>query len=642
MPSAYDEFCPRPALPVLHEKPAIGGLTNGEGSSFTSKSGGTIHLIEKGSQAGESAGESFEIGIVQAAARHAFEVRRLILKLEAEIERLNGHALPDSNDDADGKGQPLLGHHGNGHGGGDLQIDAMRADMVGQEDLQKTNEQVEEPTSELETDVYTNAEGRASFCWGTNGDESDEPKNDASNTSEGKPLFGGWKCAAGSKKKGRIQQTPASLMAANRRQKFADNVLGADISFANPCNEQKSLRCIVGHPIFDALAAIMIIMNAATIGVETQYESRRVDTPPAVETIGIVLAAFFLGELILRIAVHQKQWFTDPDMRIWNYFDAFLVGMSLADLIALYGFAGSGASGLDEIKMLKTLRIVRVFRVFRFFRQLTQLALMIGDSVRSLVWAMVLLGVIIYVFAIVITAQATSYIHIRVETDNPDWFDAADSSTDVTVSALNLAFGTLSRTVYTLFQTVLGGVSWGEVTTPLLKVGVLPFVLLLGYISFVVLAVLNVVTGVFVDNAFRSAEKQRSLAIQKEIDRKEQYIDQIKEFFQALDQDGSGDVTTAELAEMLADPTLSAYFRVLGFDIEDATRFVDLLDADESGSLGIEEFLEGCLRLRGSAQAVDVHQIIQMVKTLQRSLIELRSDLKIGASHSVAKPNICL
>jgi len=584
---------------------------------------------------------------VQAAARHAFEVRRLILKLEAEIERLNGHALPDSsNVDGNGEGEPLLGSNRNGHGRGAFPIDEKLADTEGLEDLKEEDEQVEEQTSEQleeperETDVYTDAEGRVSFFWGTKGDEVEKDNSKA--TKFKTSLLGSWKHAtAGKKKKGR--HATHMMRAQTKRQEFRDHVLGADMSAAlNPCNEPKSLRCMVSHPIFDALAAIMIVMNAATIGVETQCAARREEVPRAVEILGIVLAVFFCCELVLRIAVHQKQWFVNPDMRLWNYFDALLVIMSLADLITLYGFANSGSSALDEIKMLKTLRIIRVFRVFRFFRQLTQLALMIGDSVRSLVWAMVLLGVIIYVFAIVITAQATSYVQSLVETDSPDWFDAADSSRDVTVSALNLAFGTLSRTVYTLFQTVLGGVSWGEVTTPLLKVGVLPFVLLLGYISFVVLAVLNVVTGVFVDNAFRSAEKQRELAIQKEIERKEQYVDQIKEFFQALDQDGSGDVTTAELAEMLADPTLSAYFRVLGFDIEDATRFVDLLDADESGSLGVEEFLEGCLRLRGRAQAVDVHHIIQMVKTLQRSFIELRSDLGMGSCSTVTKPSLCL
>lgn len=637
LPPTRDGFCSPLALPVLHEKPALNGITNGQGDGFASKSGGGSHLIEKGSQAGERAGESFEIGIVQAAARHAFEVRRLILKLEAEIARLNGHALLDSSTvDGNGEGEALLGSNGNGQGRGAFPIDEKLADTEGLEDLKEKDEQVEEQTSEQleeperETDVHT-GEGRVSFFWGEDGDENER---DDSRASKGKmTLLGSWKRAtAGKKKRGR--HATNMMSAQTKRQEFRDHVLGADMSAAlNPCNEPKSLRCMVSHPIFDALAAVMIVTNAATIGVETQCAARRQEVPQAVETLGIVLAIFFCCELVLRIAVHQKQWFVDPDMRLWNYFDALLVIMSLADLITLYGFANSGSSALDEIKMLKTLRIIRVFRVFRFFRQLTQLALMIGDSVRSLVWAMVLLGVIIYVFAIVITAQATSYIQSRVETDSPDWFDAADSSRDVTVSALNLAFGTLSRTVYTLFQTVLGGQSWGEVSTPLLKVGVLPFVLLLGYISFVVLAVLNVVTGVFVDNAFRSAEKQRELAIQKEIERKEQYVDQIKEFFQALDQDGSGDVTTAELAEMLADPTLSAYFRVLGFDIEDATRFVDLLDADESGSLGVEEFLEGCLRLRGRAQAVDVHHIIQMVKTLQRSFIELRSDLGLVGAY---------
>lgn len=92
-----------------------------------------------------------------------------------------------------------------------------------------------------------------------------------------------------------------------------------------------------------------------------------------------------------------------------------------------------------------------------------------------------------------------------------------------------------------------------------------------------------------------------------------------------MDQDDSGDVTPEELAEMLKDPTLSAYFRVLGFEIDDAARFINLLDKDKDGAISMEEFLRGCLQYRGVATAVDMHQCLRLVRQTQRALLELRS-----------------
>ncbi|CAE7320757.1 pex6 [Symbiodinium pilosum] len=189
--------------------------------------------------------------------------------------------------------------------------------------------------------------------------------------------------------------------------------------------------------------------------------------------------------------------------------------------------------------------------------------------------------------------------------NSKDWQEVAAEHEDVYVRVLESAYG------------VLSGLRSLEAEAGMR--------LLLIYVAFVVLAVLNVVTGVFVDNAFRCAEKQRSLAIQKEMDRQEQFVQQIRDFFAAMDQDDSGDVTPEELAEMLKDPTLSAYFRVLGFEIDDAARFINLLDKDKDGSISVEEFLRGCLKYRGMATAVDMHQCLRLVRQTQRSLVELRS-----------------
>lgn len=52
------------------------------------------------------------------------------------------------------------------------------------------------------------------------------------------------------------------------------------------------------------------------------------------------------------------------------------------------------------------------------------------------------------------------------------------------------------------------------------------------------------------------------------------------------------------------------YFQTLGLDVWDAWSFFKLLDKDSGGAVEVEEFLMGCLRLRGQATAMDVGKII--------------------------------
>ena len=58
--------------------------------------------------------------------------------------------------------------------------------------------------------------------------------------------------------------------------------------------------------------------------------------------------------------------------------------------------------------------------------------------------------------------------------------------------------------------------------------------------------------------------------------------------------------------EKINCPEVREYFESLGLDIWDAWSFFKLLDLDAGGEVEIDEFLMGCLRLRGAARAIDV------------------------------------
>merc|ERR1712032_326938 len=136
------------------------------------------------------------------------------------------------------------------------------------------------------------------------------------------------------------------------------------------------------------------------------------------------------------------------------------------------------------------------------------------------------------------------------------------------------------------------------------------------YVLFMIFGVLNVLTGVFVDSAMRAAEQDREQAIAVSIEEQNSYVQKIKQIFYEADRDHSGTVSYEELKSLLQNQVVQVYLRTLGVEASEACGLFVLLDADSSGSVCIEEFVSGCIRLKGEAKAVDVAYLMYENKKL--------------------------
>lgn len=273
-----------------------------------------------------------------------------------------------------------------------------------------------------------------------------------------------------------------------------------------------------------------------------------------------------------------------------------------------------------SMKMLKLFRIMRVFRVFRFFRELGNWAMMIIDSLKSLFGALILLGIIVYVFAVSLSMNTADWLIQQESAGMVDRMLYEDVET---------WFGSLGSTVYTLMLSILGGVSWHIVCDLLFRIDILSACMLLFYIMFTIFSVLNVITGVFVDSAIQTTNSQRDIQIERELELKDSFLKSLKDFFEALDTDGNGAIHLDEIKIMLQDQTLAAYFAVLGFDEVNAHQIFHLLDDDESGEVSIQEFLDGCAKLKGQARSIDVHAIMHQYRALHRDISFVGSQLGV-------------
>ena len=367
---------------------------------------------------------------------------------------------------------------------------------------------------------------------------------------------------------------------------------------------------------FITFFAVLIVLNAITTGYTTNFElqdafDQNLGRNPVGNTqadvlrmIDIVFTAMFCIELSLKVAALEFRFFFMPDWR-WNLLDLALVLISVIETIL-----ANSSLQLSHMRVLRLFRVFRTLRVVRevpFFERLRMMINAVANSVTSLVWAIVLLFSTIYMFSCIFLQGATQYI-----------LNGSDGH-DTHIDSLAEFFPNIHRTMLTLFMTITSGISWWEVEEVLLDVGWVYGALFVLYIAVMILALLNIVTGIFLNDALEMAAMDRELQKKFELEKKAQIADELRAIFSRLDSDDSGKVSFDEFENFMASPDACAHFAVFGLDVQDTVSFFDALDVDEDRQLGVEEFVMGCLQLRGQAKTVDlVTHMRENKKIMQR------------------------
>merc|ERR1712087_1027630 len=120
------------------------------------------------------------------------------------------------------------------------------------------------------------------------------------------------------------------------------------------------------------------------------------------------------------------------------------------------------------------------------------------------------------------------------------------------------------------------------------------------YSSITLIAIMNIVTGLFVTSAISSAEE----------DSKKVLLKQMQDLFKEADLDESNTITWNEFVECMHREEMQAFLKAVDLDEQDARALFHLLDIDDSGEIDIDELLNGCLRIHGSAKAIELAAFI--------------------------------
>ncbi|CAL1160493.1 unnamed protein product, partial [Cladocopium goreaui] len=361
------------------------------------------------------------------------------------------------------------------------------------------------------------------------------------------------------------------------------------------------------------------VVNVIVVGLSVDMQK---DDPsnPVWQVLEIVFLTFYFFEAVGKLAVFGCRWYFLGEDHWWNLFDFICLLLSLADLVIYIYVEISQVENpfnlqtLMLVKMLRLARLARLIRTLRFaiFYELKLMVLGVISGMRVLAWALVLLALLIYAAAIATTSMFGGDERVpEMRSLSRSWFTLFRCFTDGCAAYDGTP---LSERLYDIY----GG--WW----------VVPYVFL--FVS-ITLGLFNLIMAIFIDNVMAS-QMQRKLqeisntAKSVEIDLKESLLrltlqsksngvppDVEKEIMHMDDHyhnhlarvrakfdllvSAEIVVTKAAFLSWLKDPGFVAVLKDADIETANESGIYEVLDADMSNTLSIDEVYVGLMRLRG-------------------------------------------
>lgn len=263
------------------------------------------------------------------------------------------------------------------------------------------------------------------------------------------------------------------------------------------------LAYFIGSPAVQRSILFLIVINAVILGMQTSA-SLVASWGELLVVLDTLIVGVFVVEIAARIYVHRAAFFKDP----WSLFDFTVVAIALVP-----------ASG--PLSILRALRVLRVMRMVTMVPSMRRVVGALLSAIPGLGSIAMVLALVFYVSAVIATGLFAA--------EFPEWF------------------GSLGRSIYTLFQ-VMTLESWSMgIVRPLMEVYPYAWVFFIPFILIATFTMLNLFIAIIV-NAMQTVTDADHQATQVSIDAAREHIEaDLHDEVRAL----RGEI--AELKELLRD-----------------------------------------------------------------------------------------
>lgn len=243
----------------------------------------------------------------------------------------------------------------------------------------------------------------------------------------------------------------------------------------NPNQITQTLSYLIESNLFTLVITALILMNAITLGLETD-QSITARYGGLLHWIDRIILVLFSIELLLKFYVYRFRFFRSG----WNLFDLAIVAIAWAPT--------SGA-----LTVLRALRILRVLRLISVVPQLRRVVSAIGHSIPGMVSVVGVLGLIFYVASVLATKLFGTYPDPNMQ----EWF------------------GSIGASAYTLFQ-IMTLESWSMgVVRPTMELFPWAWSFFIPFIIITSFAVLNFFIGIIVDSMQIVQKQEETISDEK-------------------------------------------------------------------------------------------------------------------------------
>jgi hypothetical protein len=260
-------------------------------------------------------------------------------------------------------------------------------------------------------------------------------------------------------------------------------------------------------------------------------------------------------------------------------------------------------------RMARLLRFLRVVKTVKGFASLYLMLQSIKGSLSALGWSSVVLLLGEMMLALALNLLMMSF-----------W---EDESRDLhSREVLFEYFGTFTRSLLTMLEMLLG--NWFSITRILTDFNEMFMVFGICHQLFFGFAVIQVISGVFLNETFKVAALDDSIMLNEVRRAAKAESAKLTEFFQKADKDGSGQVDLEEFRAVLDNEQVVEWLSAMGLDLGDIDKVFGMLDTDGDGQISCQELVEGASMLKKPARAVDLAALHRMLEDVRARIFAER------------------
>jgi hypothetical protein len=373
----------------------------------------------------------------------------------------------------------------------------------------------------------------------------------------------------------------------------------------------------------DAVFGGVIVLNAVVIGIETEFRTNKDDFDARWYAIEVIFAIVFSIELVIRVMLLGLEYF----MSFGNFADAILVVVSVFDCFILTWFpdllGGDGASGriVGILRMLRLFKLARILRLFRKVRPLWLIVSGLMNSVTTICWTALLLGVFMYINAIILVqllGHAAGALPGGAEADC-DKFDSIDPGLSNDICEW---FGNIPKALFT--TTILATMEdWADIARPVMKVNFYWGLYFIFYLAVSGCAILNLIVGVVCD---KTMEASRECSADDDADDKQAQVfavQRLHETLRLLDTDGDGTISKDEIAAGYEHEEIGALLTEL--QVTKQLSEIIFHTLDKGKDVRLADFMDGIMLCKGLRNGnKDTTEIAALVPRLSQQIERLK------------------